>query len=79
MTKPYGSIERLISGGQTGTDSAIITVSQHVGVSIGVFLPKGWKTEAGPTPDLQSMGFVESDSDKYPVRTRLDSFSAAFA
>ena len=72
MTKSYGSIEKLISGGQTGVDSAIIKVNQHLGIAIGGVVPKGWKTEAGPRPDLELWGFVEAESDKYPVRTRLN-------
>ena len=60
----------LISGGQTGADSSIIEVGKRLGIPIGGLVPRGWQTEQGPKPALQELGFAESNSTDYAVRTR---------
>ena len=60
----------LISGGQTGADISIVVVGEALGLPIGGMVPAGWHTEAGPNRDLQELGFTESDSADYRVRTR---------
>jgi hypothetical protein len=61
---------KLISGGQTGADSSIIAVGKGLGISIGGYVPRGWRTERGPDPSLGTLGFTESDTDDYASRTR---------
>ena len=63
-------LKRLISGGQTGADSCIVAVGRQLGVAIGGEVPKGWLTEQGPAPRLRGLGFTESASADYAVRTR---------
>ena len=63
-------LKKLISGGQTGADSCIVAVGRQLGVPIGGEVPKGWLTEQGPDPRLRDLGFSESASADYAVRTR---------
>jgi hypothetical protein len=63
-------IRKLISGGQTGADSCIIEVGKRLGIPTGGLVPRGWQTEQGPKPALQELGFTESSSTDYAVRTR---------
>jgi hypothetical protein len=63
-------IKKLISGGQTGADISIVAVGSRLGIPTGGIVPKGWKTEQGPAPELERFGFTESDSDDYADRTR---------
>ena len=63
-------IEKMISGGQTGADSCIIGVGRRLEIPLGGLVPRGWRTERGPRPELAELGFTESDSADYPVRTR---------
>ena len=61
---------KLISGGQTGADISIVAVAKTLGLPIGGTVPAGWCTEAGSEPRLEAMGFTESHSPDYRVRTR---------
>lgn len=63
-------VRKLISGGQTGADQCILAVGRRLKIPIGGLVPKGWLTEAGPQPLLGQLGFSESDSADYRVRTR---------
>ena len=63
-------IKKLISGGQTGADSCIVQVGKRLGIATGGLVPRGWQTEQGPKPALQELGFTESNSTDYAVRTR---------
>ncbi len=63
-------VRKIISGGQTGADSCIIVVGERLGIPIGGLVPKGWRTEQGPRPELASLGFSETTSGDYAVRTR---------
>jgi len=65
-------ISRLVSGGQTGADSSIIEVGSLLGIPIGGVMPRGWRTEQGPSPELAVLGFTESDSSDYRSRTRAN-------
>ena len=68
----YRMIRKLISGGQTGADISIVAVGARLGIAVGGLVPKGWRTERGPAPELEQSGFAESDSSDYRVRTRLN-------
>ena len=63
-------VRKIVSGGQTGADSCIIVVGDRLGLPIGGLVPKGWRTELGPRPELADLGFRETASANYAVRTR---------
>lgn len=61
----------VISGGQTGADEAGLRAATVLGYKTGGMMPHGWKTEAGPRPEFQTLyGMVESRFDGYEHRTR---------
>lgn len=62
---------KVISGCQTGADEAGLIVAERLGLSTGGTMPRGYRTQQGPRPDLaQKYGLDESRSEKYPPRTR---------
>jgi hypothetical protein len=68
-------IERVISGGQVGTDQAALQAARACGISTGGWAPRGWLTEAGPAPWLVEYGLVEcqegeSEGQRYRARRR---------
>ncbi len=66
-------LEQVISGGQTGADMAGLIAAQAAGLRTGGWMPKGWKTENGPRPDLaKQYGLQESVTSDYRERTRLN-------
>lgn len=67
LNKP---IFKIVSGGQTGVDRAALDVAIQLGVDHGGWCPKGRKAEDGSIPDKYRM--VETDSDDYSVRTKLN-------
>lgn len=65
-------IQALISGAQSGADMAVVGAAQALDLNFGGYAPKGWKTENGPMPELETMGFLEAPSEDYVERTRLN-------
>lgn len=71
------TLKKIVSGGQTGIDIAAIKAAKEwTNFSWGGFVPKGRLCESGQISDeffetdrLWS-GFTESDSSRYPKRTR---------
>jgi hypothetical protein len=61
---------KLISGGQSGADTSIIAVARALDLPCGGMVPAGWMTEDGPRSDLANLGFTQSGSREYAVRTR---------
>lgn len=59
----------IISGGQVGVDRAALDAALAHGYDIGGYVPKGRRCEDGPL-DKKYTGMVETESDKYPPRTR---------
>ena len=60
----------IISGGQTGVDQIALRVAKELGYPTGGTAPKGWRTDDGPAPWLETeYGLKESDSSQYNVRT----------
>jgi hypothetical protein len=54
------AIDRIISGGQTGSDIAGLIAALACGIPTGGYAPRGWLTEAGPAPWLgRDYGLVE--------------------
>lgn len=62
------SVERIISGGQTGVDRAALDVALARGLAAGGFCPKGRRAEDGPIPAHYPLR--ETASPAYAERTR---------
>jgi len=66
-------IEKIISGGQTGADQGGLEAAVVLGIETGGKVPRGFKTEKGPQPELSNLyGLEELSSDEYPPRTRYN-------
>ena len=64
---------KVISGGQTGADQGGLVAARQLGIATGGWAPKGFRTEAGPCPELGSVyGLVEHESPLYPPRTAMN-------
>ena len=64
------SLKKVISGGQTGADEAGLYTAKKFGFQTGGFIPKGYKTLAGPRPEFGvKYGLSEHTSDSYSART----------
>jgi hypothetical protein len=61
------SVEKIISGGQTGVDRAALGAAIELGIQRGGWCPKGRKAEDGVIPDHYPL--QETSSASYPVRT----------
>jgi len=60
----------VFSGGQTGADEAGLRAAKACGLQTGGFMPRGWKTQAGPRPEFaEEFGLKQLHSPFYPVRT----------
>ncbi len=70
------TLVKVISGGQTGADRAALDAAKYHSLKWGGWCPKGRIAEDGHIPDEYfgpgMDGLDESDSDRYPVRTRLN-------
>ena len=61
---------QVISGGQTGVDITALRAAKAVGLRTTGFIPKGFRTEAGPKPQYADLyGLIETESSDYPERT----------
>jgi len=60
-------LKKIISGGQTGVDQAVLDVAISFGIPHGGWIPKGRRTEAGTLPDKYML--KEMSSSSYPKRT----------
>jgi hypothetical protein len=66
-------LERVVSGGQTGSDQAGWRAAKLCGIATGGRMPKGWLTEDGPCPEFAELyGAVEMTTSSYPHRTRAN-------
>lgn len=64
---------KVISGGQTGADQAGWRAAKMAGLETGGWMPKVFKTEAGPRPEFAELyGAQEHSSPAYPPRTRAN-------
>lgn len=55
-------LKKIISGGQTGTDQAVLDIVIKLGLPHGGWIPKGRITEAGPLPDKYRLKEMPTDS-----------------
>lgn len=63
-------IDLLISGGQSGADLGGLRAAAALGISTGGYMPKGFRTEDGPRPEIASLyGLMEHESRDYEDRT----------
>ena len=63
-------ITKLISGGQTGADRTGLEVAEALGIPTGGWAPAGWRTDAGPAPELGTrFGLKEHVDKNYRGRT----------
>lgn len=71
------AVQLIISGGQTGADQAGLEAAAALGIPTRGYMPNGWRTEAGPRPDLAvRYGLWEAPTDAYPERTELNVLAA---
>lgn len=69
------NLQKIISGGQTGADQGGLEAAEALGIQTGGFIPKGFRTEEGPRPDLaKRFDLVEHSAWGYPPRTRTNVF-----
>ena len=61
------TLRRLVSGGQTGVDRAVLDVALAVGFPVGGWCPKGRRAEDGPLPARYPLR--ETPSADYAQRT----------
>ena len=62
------TINKIISGGQTGADQGALDAAIKLGIPHGGWLPKGRKTETGPLPKKYKL--KEMPTAHYPKRTK---------
>jgi hypothetical protein len=62
----------IVSGGQTGVDIAALRVAQILGYRTGGEAPAGYKTQAGPRPELKQVFGLTEARGGYAARTRTN-------
>jgi len=70
MSGGAGTVDRVLSGGQTGVDRAALDVALEMGIPCGGWCPRGRRAEDGPIPDCYPLR--ETPSAAYPERTELN-------
>lgn len=70
ITFHYEGLHTVISGAQTGSDQAGLYVAQTFRIKTGGWIPKGFRTLSGSSPELAKFGLIETTSLGYPDRTR---------
>lgn len=60
-------IKKIISGGQTGADRAVLDFAIKHNIPHGGWIPKGRKAEDGPLPERYQL--QEMSTESYPART----------
>jgi hypothetical protein len=67
------TLRKIISGGQTGADQGGLAAAAILGLETGGWMPRGFRTDTGPRPDLaERYGLTEHSSVDYPPRTRAN-------
>ncbi len=65
-------IQEVIAGGQTGADQGGLEAGKRSQLVTGGWVPKGWRTDAGPAPWLADYGCKEAATSQYKPRTLLN-------
>lgn len=74
---PGWLLEQVISGGQTGVDQVGLEMAQWNNLRTGGWVPRGWRTDAGPAPWLGTKyGCREHKMIGYMPRTRQNVFDS---
>ena len=63
------TLEKIISGGQTGADQGALRAAKACGIATGGYVPKGWRTDEGAAPWLADYGLIEHCKSTYNPRT----------
>jgi hypothetical protein len=63
-------IEKVVSGGQTGTDRAALDAALELGIPIGGYCTADRRAEDGPIPDRYPLTTLATND--YPSRTRAN-------
>lgn len=72
MTRPRLTVQKVVSGGQTGADQAGLRAARAAGIETGGWAPLGWETEGGPAPWLSEFGLKECPGPGYRARTEAN-------
>jgi predicted Rossmann fold nucleotide-binding protein DprA/Smf involved in DNA uptake len=67
-TQQNHSVQRIVSGGQTGVDRGALDAAMFLGIDHGGWCPRGRLAEDGTIPSRYKL--TETDSAKYPIRTQ---------
>lgn len=71
------TVKKIISGGQTGADQGALAAAKALGLTTGGWMPKGFRTEAGPRPEFAiEYGICQHSSTEYPPRTHANVLAA---
>ena len=62
-------LKKLVSGAQTGADEGGLEAAVKFGIETGGWIPKGFRTEIGPRPELAKYNLVETTSSNFGPRT----------
>jgi hypothetical protein len=66
-------LRKIISGGQTGVDQVGLVIAKRFQLETGGWAPKGWRTQAGPNPELGTVyGLKEHSSTSFAPRTHAN-------
>lgn len=68
----FGTLTRIVSGGQTGADRGALNAARALSLPIGGWAPQGWRAEDGCIPLELRQYMRESVSPNYGLRTRLN-------
>jgi hypothetical protein len=66
----YTGLSKVISGGQWGSDRGGLEAAKVFNVKTGGTAPYGWRTSAGPAPELAAFGLTEHTSHLFQPRTK---------
>lgn len=71
------SVQKILSGGQTGSDLGGLLAAEELKIPTGGTAPKRWRTERGANPALGTrFHLTESQSGHYLMRTRVNVFES---
>lgn len=67
------TLEKIISGGQTGVDIAALKAAKICNIYTGGWMPRGFRTDEGNKPSYaKEYGMMAVSDREYPTRTRMN-------